>query len=210
MSKTIEKLEKAQLRKVPNFRSGDTVKVHFEVTEGTRKRVQIFEGLVIKRQGHGVRETFTVRKNSFGVGVERVFPVHSPKIEKVEIVAQGDVRRSRLYYIRERVGKRARVRARINERNEALVEETLVEETLEETDSQTAEAVQAEAVASEEAPQTESAEAVDAAESVEELSEEQSSDSADEQAASEEEAKVEDDSASEEESNEDGDTKEGA
>jgi large subunit ribosomal protein L19 len=112
MSTVIESLERAQLRRVPNFQAGDRVRVHFQVIEGTRRRTQVFEGVVIKRQGHGSRETFTVRKQSFGVGVERTFPVHSPKIEKIEVAARGDVRRAKLYYLRERVGKRARVRER--------------------------------------------------------------------------------------------------
>jgi len=112
MSSVIEKIERAQLRRVPSFAPGDRVKVHFQVIEGTRSSVQVFEGVVIKRQGHGARETFTVRKQSFGVGVERMFPVHSPKIERIELAARGDVRRAKLYYLRERVGKRARVRER--------------------------------------------------------------------------------------------------
>jgi large subunit ribosomal protein L19 len=95
---------------VPEFKAGDTVRVHFQVIEGQRRRIQVFEGICIKRQGPGVRETFTVRKQSFGVGVERTFPVHSPKIEKLEVVAIGDVRRAKLYYLRKRVGKKARVR----------------------------------------------------------------------------------------------------
>lgn len=112
MSGVIESIERAQLRRVPNFSPGDRLKVHFQVIEGTRKRTQIFEGVVIKRQGEGARETFTVRKQSFGVGVERTFPVHSPKIERIEVSARGDVRRAKLYYLRDRVGKRARVRER--------------------------------------------------------------------------------------------------
>ncbi|MEA2267828.1 MAG: large subunit ribosomal protein [Solirubrobacteraceae bacterium] len=112
MSTVIETLERAQLRRVPQFGAGDRVRVHFQVIEGTRRRTQVFEGVVIKRQGHGVRETFTVRKQSFGVGVERTFPLHSPKIEKIDVAARGDVRRAKLYYLRERVGKRARVRER--------------------------------------------------------------------------------------------------
>ena len=112
MSSVIEKIERAQLRRVPSFSPGDRVKVHFQVIEGTRRRVQVFEGVVIKRQGHGARETFTVRKQSFGVGVERMFPLHSPKIDRIELAARGDVRRAKLYYLRERVGKRARVRER--------------------------------------------------------------------------------------------------
>jgi len=112
MSSVIAQLERAQLRRVPDFAPGDRVKVHFQVIEGQRRRVQVFEGVVIKRQGHGVRETFTVRKQSFGVGVERMFPLHSPKIERIELAARGDVRRAKLYYLRDRVGKRARVKER--------------------------------------------------------------------------------------------------
>jgi large subunit ribosomal protein L19 len=112
MSGVIDSLERAQLRKVPAFEAGDRVKVHFQVIEGTRRRTQVFEGIVIKRQGKGARETFTVRKQSFGVGVERTFPVHSPKIERIEVAARGDVRRAKLYYLRGRVGRRARVRER--------------------------------------------------------------------------------------------------
>jgi large subunit ribosomal protein L19 len=102
MSTVIESLERAQLRRVPQFDAGDRLRVHFQVIEGTRRRTQVFEGVVIKRQGHGARETFTVRKNSFGVGVERTFPLHSPKIEKIEVAARGDVRRAKLYYLRDR------------------------------------------------------------------------------------------------------------
>jgi large subunit ribosomal protein L19 len=112
MSTIIESIEQAQLRKVPRFAAGDRVRVHFQVIEGTRRRTQVFEGIVIARQGSGARETFTVRKQSFGVGVERTFPVHSPKIETLEVVARGDVRRAKLYYLRGRVGKRARVAER--------------------------------------------------------------------------------------------------
>jgi large subunit ribosomal protein L19 len=111
MSNVIESIERAQLRSgIPQFKAGDTVRVHFQVIEGQRRRVQVFEGIVIKRQGAGVRETFTVRKQSFGVGVERTFPLHSPKIERLEVMAIGDVRRAKLYYLRGRVGKKARVR----------------------------------------------------------------------------------------------------
>src|SRR3989440_163315 len=112
MSSVIDSLERAQLRRVPAFDAGDRLRVHFQVIEGTRRRTQVFEGVVIKRQGHGARETFTVRKQSFGVGVERTFPVHSPKIEKIEVAARGDVRRAKLYYLRGRVGRAARVRER--------------------------------------------------------------------------------------------------
>ena len=110
MSTVIDSLERAQLRRVPSFQAGDRVKVHFQVVEGTRRRTQVFEGVVIKRQGEGVRETFTVRKQSFGVGVERTFPVHSPTIAKIELVNRGDVRRAKLYYLRDRVGKSAKIK----------------------------------------------------------------------------------------------------
>ena len=112
MSTIIQSLENEQLRRRPQFAAGDRVRVHFQVIEGTRTRTQVFEGVVIKRQGSGVRETFTVRKQSFGVGVERTFPLHSPKIEQLEIAGRGDVRRAKLYYLRDRVGKAARVAER--------------------------------------------------------------------------------------------------
>src|SRR5207248_9660739 len=114
MSNVIATLERAQLKRVPQSQAGDRVKVHFQVVEGTRRRTQVFEGVVLKRQGTGARETFTVRKQSFGAGVERTFPLHSRKIERIEIAARGDVRRAKLYYLRGRVGKRARVRERRN------------------------------------------------------------------------------------------------
>jgi large subunit ribosomal protein L19 len=111
MNRLIEKIEQRQLRpNLPQFKAGDTVRVHFQVIEGQRRRIQVFEGIVIKRQGSGARETFTVRKQSFGVGVERTFPLHSPKIEKIEVQAIGDVSRAKLYYLRGKVGKKARVR----------------------------------------------------------------------------------------------------
>ena len=111
MSTTIDALDKRQLRAdVPQFKAGDTVLVHFKVIEGTRQRIQVFEGIVIKRQGAGLNESFTVRKVSSGVGVERTFPVHSPKIEKIDVKAIGDVSRAKLYYLRGKVGKQARVR----------------------------------------------------------------------------------------------------
>jgi large subunit ribosomal protein L19 len=111
MSTVIQSLEQRQLRTdIPQFKAGDTVGVHFKVIEGNRQRIQVFEGIVIKRQGSGLRETFTVRKQSSGVGVERTFPLHSPKIEKIAVKAIGDVNRAKLYYLRERVGKKARVR----------------------------------------------------------------------------------------------------
>jgi large subunit ribosomal protein L19 len=124
MSRVIETLEQRQLRtNLPPFKAGDTVRVHFQVIEGQRRRLQVFEGVVLKRQGAGVRETFTVRKQSFGVGVERTFPVHSPKIERIEVTAIGDVNRAKLYYLRDKVGKRARVRAK---RGVALPESELL------------------------------------------------------------------------------------
>jgi large subunit ribosomal protein L19 len=126
MSTVIDSLERAQLRRVPAFDAGDRLRVHFQVIEGTRRRTQVFEGVVIKRQGHGARETFTVRKQSFGVGVERTFPLHSPKIERIEVAARGDVRRAKLYYLRGRVGKRARVRERRSTAPEAAVERELL------------------------------------------------------------------------------------
>src|SRR3977135_3458213 len=110
VSTVIDSLERSQLRRVPTFDAGDRLRVHFQVIEGTRRRTQVFEGVVIKRQGHGARETFTVRKQSFGVGVERTFPLHSPKIEKIDVMAIGDVNRAKLYYLRGKVGKKARVR----------------------------------------------------------------------------------------------------
>jgi large subunit ribosomal protein L19 len=148
MSSVIETIERAQLRRVPNFAAGDRVKVHFQVIEGSRRRVQVFEGVVIKRQGHGARETFTVRKQSFGVGVERMFPLHSPKIERIELAARGDVRRAKLYYLRGRVGKRARVRERRYSGPEVAVEPGLLHEPSEATDAEglTAEETLAEGV----------------------------------------------------------------
>jgi large subunit ribosomal protein L19 len=166
MSTVIDTLERAQLRRVPKFQAGDRVRVHFQVIEGTRRRTQVFEGVVIKRQGEGVRETFTVRKQSFGVGVERTFPVHSPKIERIEVAARGDVRRAKLYYLRGRVGKRARVRERRYTGPEERVEAGLLHDPAAEAaaaaDSEVpGEAVDEQALA--EAPEAEAAE-VDATE----------------------------------------------
>jgi large subunit ribosomal protein L19 len=129
MSTIIDSIERRQLRRVPRFDPGDRVRVHFQVIEGTRRRTQVFEGIVIARQGSGARETFTVRKQSFGVGVERMFPLHSPKIDQLEVVARGDVRRAKLYYLRGRVGKRARVteRAWSGEVEEAIMPEAAPE-----------------------------------------------------------------------------------
>ncbi len=175
MSTVIETLERAQLRRVPKFQAGDRVRVHFQVIEGTRRRTQVFEGVVIKRQGHGARETFTVRKQSFGVGVERTFPVHSPKIEKIEVAARGDVRRAKLYYLRERVGKRARVRERRYVGPEEVVEAGLLNDPVA--------ALEAEAAASDGAVDVEGATAEEtapeaAAAAPAETSEEQASASA--------------------------------
>jgi large subunit ribosomal protein L19 len=153
MSSVIERLERAQLRRIPSFQAGDRVRVHFQVIEGTRRRTQVFEGVVIKRQGHGARETFTVRKQSFGVGVERTFPLHSPKIEKIEVAARGDVRRAKLYYLRDRVGKRARVRERRYTGPEERVEAGLLHDPSAQLEAQAAaepEAVDAEGAAPDE------------------------------------------------------------
>ncbi len=167
MSAVIESLERAQLRRVPRFAAGDRLKVHFQVIEGTRRRTQVFEGVVIKRQGHGVRETFTVRKQSFGVGVERTFPVHSPKIERIEVSARGDVRRAKLYYLRDRVGKRARVPERRYVGPEEIVEPGLLHPEVESPGSDASESeepapVAVEADASVQAPDAGSPGAVSA------------------------------------------------
>ena len=182
MSTVIQDIETSQLRKgLPSFAPGDRVRVHFLVIEGNRKRPQVFEGVVIKRQGSGVRETFTVRKQSFGVGVERTFPLHSPKIEKLEVASRGRVRRAKLYYLRGRVGKAARVAERrwgidedmvgtsaavdasgeaqepIEEVNEAPEAEVTESESTEATEAEATEAPEAEA-AETEAPAEEAAE----------------------------------------------------
>jgi large subunit ribosomal protein L19 len=113
MHTAIADLERAQIREdIPEFRPGDTLKVHVRVVEGSRTRIQVFQGVVIRRQGGGARETFTVRKISYGVGVERTFPVHSPSIDKIEVVTKGRVRRAKLYYLRSLRGKRARIKER--------------------------------------------------------------------------------------------------
>jgi len=128
MSKVIESIERAQVRAdIPRFKAGDTVRVHFKVIEGQRARIQVFEGIVLKRQGAGARETFTVRKQSFGVGVERTFPLHSPKIERIEVAAIGDVNRAKLYYLRGRVGKKARIREIRQDRTKAVAEPVAAE-----------------------------------------------------------------------------------
>src|SRR5213080_5011438 len=157
MSNVIETLERAQLRKgIPKFKAGDTVRVHFRVIEGQRSRIQVFEGIVIKRQGSGARETFTVRKQSFGFGVERTFPLHSPKIDKIEVQAIGDVNRAKLYYLRGKVGKKARVRERRYGSPAAPVAE---EQTLEATEDEptVTEPADAESAAAEASEPTEGA-----------------------------------------------------
>ena len=114
---TLDHLDAAQVRSdIPDFRPGDTLKVHVKVVEGNRSRIQVFQGVVIRRQGSGIRETFTVRKVSFNVGVERTFPVHTPIIEKIEVLTRGDVRRAKLYFLRERSGKSARIREKLSAR----------------------------------------------------------------------------------------------
>ncbi|MFD2616907.1 50S ribosomal protein L19 [Terrilactibacillus laevilacticus] len=113
MQELLNEITKEQLRTdLPDFRPGDTLKVHVKVVEGTRERIQVFEGVVIKRHGGGISETFTVRKISYGVGVERTFPVHSPKIDKIDVVRQGKVRRAKLYYLRSLRGKKARIKSK--------------------------------------------------------------------------------------------------
>ena len=108
---TLDALDAASLRDdIPDFRPGDTVKVHVRVIEGNRSRIQVFQGVILRRQGGGIRETFTVRKVSFGVGVERTFPVHTPVVEKIEVLTRGDVRRAKLYYLRELRGKAAKIK----------------------------------------------------------------------------------------------------
>jgi large subunit ribosomal protein L19 len=165
MSKIIETLEREQLRDgIPQFKAGDTVRVHFQVIEGQRRRVQVFEGIVLKRQGAGVRETFTVRKQSFGVGVERTFPVHSPKIERIEVTAIGDVNRAKLYYLRGKVGKKARVReVRYGRGARGAQAEKALQATEDTPTAAEAEAEQVEPVAEVEGAEPE-AEAVEAAE----------------------------------------------
>ncbi len=174
MSSVIQDIERGQLRKgLPSFDPGDRVRVHFQVVEGSRRRTQVFEGIVLRRQGSGARETFTVRKQSFGVGVERTFPLHSPKIEKLEIAARGDVRRAKLYYLRGRIGKAARVAERRWGIDEELittpaaaaepeaVDAEGVSQGAEDAEAQVDEAPEAEATAAE-APQAEADEAPEA------------------------------------------------
>src|SRR6188768_1985199 len=157
MSSVIQDIERSQLRKgLPSFDPGDRVRVHFQVIEGTRRRTQVFEGIVLRRQGSGVRETFTVRKQSFGVGVERTFPLHSPKIEELEIAARGDVRRAKLYYLRGRIGKAARVAERRWGIDEELISTPTAAEEPQAVDAEGATAEEAEVA---EAPEGEVPEA---------------------------------------------------
>ena len=125
----LDAVDAASLKKgIINFRSGDEIKVHVRVIEGSKSRIQVFQGVVIRRQGAGVRETFTIRKLSYGVGVERTFPVHTPVIEKFEMVRRGDVRRAKLYYLRDLRGKAAKIKERRGANNEFIVEDVIVEE----------------------------------------------------------------------------------
>ena len=160
MNKT-DLVDKAYLRAdVPEFRPGDTVKVHVRVVEAGRERIQVFQGVVIRRQGGGVRETFTVRKISFGVGVERTFPVHSPSIAKLEIVTRGRVRRAKLYYLRDLRGKKARIKERRDAYEELVIEEVTPDIEIEMD-------AEAESVEATEAAEAESVEATEAAEATE-------------------------------------------
>jgi large subunit ribosomal protein L19 len=187
MSSIIDSIERRQLKQgIPSFGPGDRVRVHFQVVEGTRRRTQVFEGIVLKRQGSGSRETFTVRKQSFGVGVERTFPLHSPKIERLEIAGRGDVRRAKLYYLRGRVGKAARVAERRWGIDEELVAAPVTD------DGETPEAVDAEGVSQEEAevvdemPAEEGDEGEEQAAAAEETSEEETDADAAEETSQEE------------------------
>jgi large subunit ribosomal protein L19 len=158
MTELIQTLERRQVRNVPDFRVGDRVRVHFQVVEGTRRRTQVFEGVVLKEKGGGPQRTFTVRKLSFGVGVERTFPVHSPKIERIEVVGRGEVRRAKLYYLRGRVGRRARLREMRDFRpeNVGMIGPEAVDGAAEEAEAQAPEEAQPETAAE---PQAEAAEA---------------------------------------------------
>jgi large subunit ribosomal protein L19 len=202
MSTVIDTLESAQLRRAPAFAAGDRVRVHFQVVEGTRRRTQVFEGVVIKRQGHGARETFTVRKQSFGVGVERTFPLHSPKIERIDIAARGDVRRAKLYYLRGRVGKRARVRERRNVAPEEAIERGLLHDApVEPADAEGLQSEAAPEIAEQEPATAGEVEAAEATSTADEAAEADEATEADEAAqtdqASEAEASPEADAAAE-------------
>jgi large subunit ribosomal protein L19 len=183
MSTIIESIEQRQLRRIPRFAPGDRVRVHFQVVEGSRRRTQVFEGVVIARRGGGARETFTVRKQSFGVGVERTFPVHSPKIERLEVVARGEVRRAKLYYLRGRVGKRARVA----ERRWGIEDDLVVTATEgEAVDSESVAQSEAESIpATEEGEEAEGEEAAEPTEQAEVAAESEEPEVAAEEAASE-------------------------
>ena len=196
MSTVIDTLERQQLRRVPAFQAGDRVRVHFQVVEGNRRRTQVFEGVVIKRQGEGVRETFTVRKNSFGVGVERTFPVHSPKIERIEVAARGDVRRAKLYYLRGRVGKRARVRERRYVGPEEVVQAGLLNDPAAEAAAAADDEVPGEAVDQQALDEAEAA-AAEPVETTEAEVEETPSDEADAAEAAEVEAAADAEAAAE-------------
>jgi large subunit ribosomal protein L19 len=208
MSTVIESIEQRDLKKRPKFAAGDRVRVHFQVVEGNRRRTQVFEGIVLKRQGSGVRETFTVRKHSFGVGVERTFPLHSPKVEKLEIAARGDVRRAKLYYLRDKVGKQARVAERrwgieeelvapeeteavdaegmaVSEADAEVAEAEATEGAQPEADEPAAEEPQTEAEAPAEEPEAEQSEADEPAEQPEPESAEESEPAEDAQDSSE-------------------------
>jgi large subunit ribosomal protein L19 len=198
MSTVIESLERQQLRRVPDFQAGDRVRVHFQVVEGSRRRTQVFEGVVIKRQGEGVRETFTVRKNSFGVGVERTFPVHSPKIERIEVAARGDVRRAKLYYLRGRVGKRARVRERRYIGPEEVVEAGLLHDPAAEAAAAADDEVPGEAVDQQALEEAEAAEVEASAEAEAAASSEEAAPAAADEAAAPEEAAASDEAAASE------------
>jgi large subunit ribosomal protein L19 len=162
MSTVIDSIERRQERQgLPSFASGDRVRVHFKVREGSRERTQVFEGIVLKRQGSGARETFTVRKQSFGVGVERTFPLHSPKIEKLEIAARGAVRRAKLYYLRGRIGKAARVAERRWGIDEELISAPVAAEA-EEPQAVDAEGATVEQAEAEETPEAEAGAETDA------------------------------------------------
>jgi large subunit ribosomal protein L19 len=187
MSSVIDSIERSQQRDgIPSFQPGDRVRVHFQVVEGNRRRTQVFEGIVLKRQGSGARETFTVRKQSFGVGVERTFPLHSPKIEKLEIAARGDVRRAKLYYLRGRIGKAARVAERRWGIDEELIAAPSAEAEPEAVDAEGATVEEAEAEEHGEAP--EAAEGGEAAEAVEGDAEERAGEGETEAAEEEPEA----------------------
>jgi large subunit ribosomal protein L19 len=165
MSSVIDSIERGQQRQgLPSFAPGDRVRVHFQVVEGNRRRTQVFEGIVLRRQGSGVRETFTVRKQSFGVGVERIFPLHSPKIERLEIAARGDVRRAKLYYLRGRIGKAARVAERRWGIDEELISTPTSAAEPEATDAEGATLGEAEAAEAVAEPEADAAQPADSSE----------------------------------------------